>query len=222
MIMCLCIFQTWQYAEGIIPYDRMTKAYYWRVFGKTYRDPANDKYLLKDKFLGTDTIMDGENFIVKWWSEKTWMDLRPPKGNQEDSLMMDTIDSYPIVVLDSTRTFFTIWEEPAQKLSDKYYAYVRIEGEINNPAGLTQNPVELIRTLLHEEKLYAYDSKTISANTITGNSPWMHFTYDYVLPDIRSDLDVFKAYFWLRGSKTVYLKNIQIKLLEAKEFPELE
>ncbi len=61
MVVFFCMFQTWQYANGILKFDRMTKAFYWKTFASTKNDPANEKYLLKDKFLGTDTIMDPEN-----------------------------------------------------------------------------------------------------------------------------------------------------------------
>jgi len=46
---CLNLFQIWQYTQGIIHYDKMTKAYYWRVFGKTHYTEADLQYLMSDK-----------------------------------------------------------------------------------------------------------------------------------------------------------------------------
>ncbi len=48
-IITLNLFQTWQYTQGIIHYDRMTGAYYWRIFGKTYYTQEDLQYLMTDK-----------------------------------------------------------------------------------------------------------------------------------------------------------------------------
>ena len=46
-IIFLNIFQTYQYSMGLIHWGRMTKAYYWRVFGKVDFDRAsNEQYLM--------------------------------------------------------------------------------------------------------------------------------------------------------------------------------
>ncbi len=45
----LNVFQTYQFTINIIPWDKMTSAYYWRVFGKLKADPADEKYLMSDK-----------------------------------------------------------------------------------------------------------------------------------------------------------------------------
>ena len=46
----LNIFQTWQFAMSIIHHDRMSRAYYWHVFGKTSINPDDyEKYLIDEK-----------------------------------------------------------------------------------------------------------------------------------------------------------------------------
>jgi len=45
----LNLFQSWQFSVGIIHYDRMSKEYYWRVFGKTKINPLDyEKYLMDE------------------------------------------------------------------------------------------------------------------------------------------------------------------------------
>lgn len=44
----LNLFQTYQHSKNIIHYDRMTATYYWKVFGKTQRDPSLDHYLMDE------------------------------------------------------------------------------------------------------------------------------------------------------------------------------
>ncbi len=44
----LNIFQAYQFSINIIHYDRMSRAYYWRVFGKTSVPPDYEKYLMDE------------------------------------------------------------------------------------------------------------------------------------------------------------------------------
>lgn len=46
----LNVLQSYQYSQGIIHYDRMSKAYYWKIFGKTEVDKAAlEQYLLDER-----------------------------------------------------------------------------------------------------------------------------------------------------------------------------
>lgn len=46
----LNVFQSYQYSQGIIHYDRMSKAYYWKIFGKTAIDKVQyEQYLLDER-----------------------------------------------------------------------------------------------------------------------------------------------------------------------------
>ncbi len=45
----LNVFQSYQYSIGVIHYDRMSWAYYWKVLGKTKADPADERYLMDEK-----------------------------------------------------------------------------------------------------------------------------------------------------------------------------
>jgi len=49
LITFLNVFQSYQYSLSIIHWDRMTKAYYWKVFGKTHFNEEATKYLMSDE-----------------------------------------------------------------------------------------------------------------------------------------------------------------------------
>lgn len=50
LLIALNIFQSYQYTLGIIHYDRMSRTYYWKVFGKTRINFAEyEKYLMDEK-----------------------------------------------------------------------------------------------------------------------------------------------------------------------------
>lgn len=46
LIICLNLFQSYQYSQSIIHWDRMDKVYYWKVFGKTHITDEDTKYLM--------------------------------------------------------------------------------------------------------------------------------------------------------------------------------
>lgn len=49
LLIILNIFQTYQYSMGLIHWSRMTKEFYWKVFGKVEFDrKANERYLIKE------------------------------------------------------------------------------------------------------------------------------------------------------------------------------
>jgi hypothetical protein len=49
LFVVLNIFQTYQYSMGLIHWSRMSKEFYWRVFGKTEFDRVqNEHYLIKE------------------------------------------------------------------------------------------------------------------------------------------------------------------------------
>jgi hypothetical protein len=222
MLVLFCVFQTWQYSMGILANDRVTKAYYWRIFGATKSKPGDDRYLLREKWLGTDTVMEPQNFLVKREMILDWDNISSQEAELQSRLMKDTTEGGVVAIVDSSRTFFTFWEEPVTTLSDKYYSCVRVEGEVKNSSSFKDNPVELIRTIIHRWKAYGYNSMPLFAQDTSHYAGWRSFTYDYVLPDIRKGTDQFRAYFWLRGDQPVYVRNLKVKVLEPREFPELE
>ncbi|RYD56002.1 MAG: hypothetical protein EOP56_13785 [Sphingobacteriales bacterium] len=49
LLITLNLFQTYQHSKNIIHYDRMTAAYYWKVFGAVERDPSLEIYLMDEE-----------------------------------------------------------------------------------------------------------------------------------------------------------------------------
>lgn len=58
-LIALNMFQSYQYSTGTIPVDRVTKAYYWRIFFKTAATDKDRSYLISDQ-----EYWDGVNEMV--------------------------------------------------------------------------------------------------------------------------------------------------------------
>jgi hypothetical protein len=222
MVVFLSMFQTWQYAEGILKMDGMTKAFYWRAFGAVKYKPENDRYVLKNKLLETDTIPDPENYLVSKEYTFNWENPAKIAPDVYKRLVPGENGTGYCLKIDSGQVFFTLFEKEYKSLTDKYYAYARVEGDIKNTGAYAENPVELVRTMVHKGGLYFYSSTTILKENDAELNTWNHFKIDYIFPDIRSSSDKFKTYFWLRGTQPVFFKNLKVQVLEARNFPELE
>jgi hypothetical protein len=60
----LSIFQTWQYNHSIIHTDRMSKEYYWRVFGKTEYSWDDQPFLEVDHWPQPDTVPENTGLVL--------------------------------------------------------------------------------------------------------------------------------------------------------------
>jgi hypothetical protein len=222
VVVLFCMFQTWQYAQGILKPDRMTRAYYWRVFGATTYTPENEKYLLKDKYLDTDTIPDAENFKI---TKEFIFDFNNQQGLDSVKaarfIQLEGEQDYSLT-LDSNHIFYTLLEESTAQMMTQYYAYVRVQGQLWNTQSSINNPVDLVSEVKYKGKTYGYAAKTLFRADTAVVAGWRSFTMDYMFPDIRKKGDPFKTYFWLRGKQPAYVKNLRVYVLEAREFPELE
>ena len=217
----LNLFQIWQFKKGILKGDRMTKMYYWKSFGATFYNLENEKFLLHEKFLNTDTIADPENFYINKTYDFNWRDSTKINPQIMDRLVWISDEEGYCLVLDSSSVFYTILEDEYRSLTQKYYAYIRVGGKIKNSNSFLNNPIELVRTMEHKGELYNYNSNELFKNKSIDPNKWIYFTIDYVLPDVRRPQNKFKTYFWLRGKEPVYIKDLKVQVLEAKNFPEL-
>jgi hypothetical protein len=222
LVVLFTVFQTWQYAHGVLRSDRMTRAYYWRVFGATAYEPKNEKYLLKDKFLDTDTIPDAKKFTI---TREFTIDFNKQAGLKSEPkgrfIQLEGEPDYSLK-LDSGQIFFTLLEASSSSMFTQYYAYLRVEGQLWNTGNSGTNPVDLVSELKYKGKTYGYAAKTLFREDTATVQGWRTFKMDYMFPDIRKPGDPFKTYFWLRGKQPAYVKKIRIYVLEAREFPELE
>jgi hypothetical protein len=59
----LNLFQTWQYMNFILDPSRITKAFYWRTFGKTHSSPRDALYLLPEENNVKETLENEGDYI---------------------------------------------------------------------------------------------------------------------------------------------------------------
>jgi hypothetical protein len=212
----LNVFQTWQYNRGIIDSSRMTKAYYWAVFGKTGTvDPETQKLLLVNRSTG-----EQEEFRNKdlYFLKTTYLvDFHNMPDIPADRFI--TLDSSGTTCfqLDSSYIFTPAWKKPFINMTRADHLFIYVKSRIYPISDPKTNPLSLAVMFEHKNKPYKY--RTLDTDRNSGElilNQWNNIEMLYLTPDIRSEFDNFSVYFWHRGPYPVLVDNISIEIWEPE------
>jgi hypothetical protein len=213
MIMMLNLFQSWQFRKRIIDPSRMTKEYYWAVFGKLSEvdDKTKELLMLERSIVAEDYTLNRDKYFLKTTLHVDYTDMPeiPAERIQTDSSGL----SY--VVLDSNYVFTPGYKRAYQYLSKAEHLYFIIKTEVYFLTDPAENLLSMVVHFSHKGGAYKYravDSEKMNPPPL--KDQWTKIEYLYLSPEIRHPADEFTTYFWLRGTKPVYVKNIEIEVWE--------
>ena len=209
LIIGLNLFQSYQFHKGIIHGDRMTKAYYFRVFGTVNFDQKNDKYLLvKRSFVGVERLDNPEKYYKKL--------SRILKFNKNTSvhagLTALQIDRFQ---LDSLNIYSPAIEIPYSKLTKKDHAWIRVTVDVYPISEVATNTLSFVTHFLHNEFPYKYSPIDATKFKVKPNQ-WNKVSYYYLTPEVRNSSDALKVFVWNRGKGITYIDNLKIEVFEEK------
>ncbi|MCD4774138.1 MAG: glycosyltransferase family 39 protein, partial [Bacteroidales bacterium] len=190
LLIILNLFQSWQFKKGIIKKERMTKEYYFAVFGKTTVDKNDEKLLLVERSVeSSEQLKNEEDFnksILGFWDfeEKQYYDTITFSGN--GSLKMN-----------NRRDFSPAINIKFKELTKDYFAWIRAKVNIYLPESYSEAFPVLIITFQHQGKNYKYIAKTFEKDITKGQ--WNSLSLDYLTPEVRSKEDNLMVYIWHRG-----------------------
>jgi len=207
--LALNIFQTKQYQAGIIDGSRMTKEYYFRVFGKLSSDENDKKFLLVNRsFNGNQKFVNQSEYKSKVLDfldfENCTLSDSTPSFSGNCSFMLDSLINYSDGV-----------EAPFFKLTAKDHAWIKITAYVFPTQTVVIEPFSLVVHFNHNE--YPYEYKTYdSEKMIIKFNQWNKIEFLYLTPEVRSKNDKIKIYFWNRGKSKVYIDNLKVEVFEKK------
>lgn len=209
IIIGLNVFQSYQFHKGIIHGDRMTKAYYFRVFGTVNFDQKNDNYLLVNRsFVGVERLENPENYYKKL--------SRILKFNKNTSvhtgLTALQIDRFQ---LDSLNKYSPALEIPYSKLTKKDHAWIRVTVDVYPISEVATNTLSFVTHFLHNEFPYKYSAIDATKFKVKPNQ-WNKVSYYYLTPEVRNSSDALKVFVWNRGKGITYIDNLKIEVFEEK------
>lgn len=209
ILVFLNLFQHWQFSKGIIDNMRMTKPYYFAVFGKTTPvDEETKKLLLVERSL--DENEDFKNKEMYFMREKFIVET-------SDTVMIavDSVDRYKI--LNENNIFTSAFHLTFEEMTRADHAFILINAKVYPTTSSIENPFSLVATFEHKGKAYKYralDSEKINDNLQLNQ--WNTVSMTYLTPDIRSKKDRLSVYYWLRGNKDLLVGQIEIEVWEPK------
>lgn len=213
LLLLLNIFQTWQWAVGIIDRTRMTKAYYFATFGKTSCTEEDKKLLLIERANDASEELKNESDYSKRIATK--FDFEN-KTDQELQLSSDTVfEGTYSQKLDSGHPYSKAFEMTFSDITSKEYAWIRAQVQVFPTDTIHENYGSLVLTFQHKGEPYQYRAISISDKRFAMKpGVWNTMSVDYLTPEIRSKTDSIKIYFWLQGQKPIFIDNLTITIFD--------
>jgi len=192
----LNLFQTWQWSVGILNKERMTKAYYKAIFGRTAIPAGAEGSLLVERSLGNvEMLVEEDRYRSTLRYHATYDEL--PGG---------------YYALSIENPFTPAFESTFADLTDKDHAWLRVSGAMYVGEKATTVPTVVIH-FEHEGGTYKYMARDwfVPAGT---RDTWVPFSVDYITPEVRSRQDKVKAYLWNQGGAPMQVDDLRVVVFE--------
>ena len=213
LLLMLNLFQTWQWATGIIDRTRMTKEYYFATFGKTSCSDADRKLLLVDRPADALEELKNESDYIK--RSAVVFDF---ENNKDQGIVInkDTVfEGKSSLRLDENHPFSPAFEMPFSEITNKDHAWLRAEVQVFPVTEVKENMASMVITFQHKGEAYNYRAASISlASYEMKPGKWNKMRIDYLTPEVRSKDDTVKIYFWLQGKSPVFIDKLTVDIFD--------
>jgi len=196
------LFQSWQFQKGIIDKERMTRAYYMSIFGKTLinRDNLDKLLLVSRNTVNKDSLKYPERYTSKIIF---------------GSDTIKSADTSNALRLDSNNAFAAGPDISYDKLTNADHVWIRVSVEILLPKGYTGRSPLLVSAFHFHGQAYKYYSEAL-AETGSEAATWQKISYWYLSPEVRTKKDNLKVYVWHREMAPVFVRNLKVVAYEPK------
>ena len=211
LVSCLFLnlYQSRQFHYGIIDGSRMTRAYYFKVFGKMYVTEEDKKLLLINRsFDGSENFNNESEYTSRLFK----------KLDFEVAEKKDSTVSYAgkyAFKLDSSNIYTPAIEAPYYEITNKDHAWVEVTAFIYPTRDINIEPFSLVVHFSHNGFPYKYitcDSEKMKLEINT----WNKISFNYLTPEVRIESDPIKVYLWYRGKAPIFVDDLQVNVFEKK------
>ncbi len=212
-MLILNLFQTWQWAHGILDRTRMTRQYYFATFGKTTVTESDRKLLLIERSTDGEQLLKNEQDCTK---RTAWnMDFENPAVSNL-TLSKDTVfEGKYSLRMDAQHPFSPAFSLPFNQITAKDHAWLRAELQVFPAKEVEDNMASLVITFQHNGQPYCYQAASIALSKFEIKAgQWNPMRMDYLTPEVRSEKDSVNVYFWLQGKVPVYIDKFKIDVFD--------
>jgi hypothetical protein len=212
-------FQIWQLRHGILDASRMTRAYYFSIFGKTSVTEDQKKLLIIERpSTSREFFMDEENYekieLAFLGFEEKESDVGKRKEHYDSLVVQSGKYSFR---MDSTWGFSPGYDIRFKDMTDKDHVWIRASVSIFPTADTRSNDALLVVTFNHKGRYYKYRGVRMSEPEFDVKpGQWNRVTMDYITPEVRSKRDKLSIYVWYQGNKPFYVDDLKVEVFERK------
>ncbi len=205
----LNLFQIKQIHYSVLSSDRMTREYYFRVFGRmTVTEEDKKTLLINRSFDGSENFNAPQEY-----------DSKPlQKLDFENAAKKDSTYAYSgrySFKLDSTNIYSPHIAYPYFKITNKDHAWIKVTAYVYSTKDMADNPFSLVVHFTHKD--YPYKYKTYDSEKMKIEPcKWNKIVFYYLTPEVRRENDKLMVYVWLRGKGTLYVDDLQVDVYEKK------
>jgi hypothetical protein len=198
-------FQWWQLKNYILDPSRTTKDYYWATFLKTSASDSDRELLsIKRDFTGAMNFNNPEDYRSVYKNVQSFdKDKNKTKDLNTGTYNVKEEEEY---ALTNKLTY--------DELTQKYHAWVTISFDLKFPAGFEGQWPCMVMTMDRRGGNYGYFAPEIKPDNLNEN--WVHYSFNYLTPEIRDREDELKYFIWKRGAMGFEIENFSIEVFEEK------
>ena len=195
LFIVLNIFQSWQTKQGILHTDRMTKDYYFSIFGKTSIPSNADELLLVER--SAESKASPNNLHLY--------------SSKEHLVIQDS------VFVSADAEFSPVINKPYKDFVSSDHAWINVKGKAKISSFTEGEGFLFVLTFLHKEKNYTYSTWPYSEMKTSGNDSIRTFDFWYLTPEVRRVEDELSCYIWNRAGSDVLITDLEIITFEKNK-----
>ncbi|MCO6499620.1 MAG: hypothetical protein J5I47_04475 [Vicingus serpentipes] len=207
------LFQTWQISNGILNEERMTKDYYFSVFGQITPPTEEQKELLliQRSLTAVDEFLHPEKYQLVLTEEEGF-------ENEKEGVIFD----YPhsgkrVFKMDKTHVFSPAIKKKFSELTEQDHAWIKVTLWVYPSEKWKESELSLITTFLYKGRAYKYRGMDTERDTELIPNQWNKVEKYYLTPHPRTKEDVFRVDAWLRGTEEIIIDDLKIEVFNKKE-----
>jgi hypothetical protein len=203
----LNLFQIWQMDQGIIDGSRMTKDYYFSVFGQTNSPTDEQKELLLIKRTTTNT----EVFEHQEKYHLTSSDLNDFE-NEEGMDFDKAFSGNKVLIMDQNTIFSKAFRKPFKEITESDHAWIKISAMVFPSDNWQESELSLVVAFEHKGESYKYRTANLPNDGSIIPNQWNKIELEYLTPEVRTKDDELATYMWLRGSEGLYIDDFRVEI----------
>lgn len=212
MILLLNIFQAWQFKYDIIDRERMTFAYYKRIFLQTKKPLDADKLMLINRSADeNEPLKNPQDYDEKSMLHNNFK--TPPAGKEYVYCNNFGFTDSSSLIMNETNEFVDGLSQNYAQITNQDHFWIKASIDIFVPENYKSESPRIVVLFNHGENgTYKYRNKYLLNKDLKINQ-WNHIEYNYLSPEVRSINDKFSVYLWHPSKEKVYIDNFNISVL---------